>query len=85
MGRPVGSKDRLPRQKRTKLQLLVDKQIGHPRNKKKDVRVTAQHPCETCGSCVRVQFVSNEEVADSSNTAFLHAMSPYVSQLGIST
>ena len=55
-GRPLGSKDRQPREKRTKLQYIVDQHIGHTASGKKDMHVEVQNPCETCGSCVRVQF-----------------------------
>ena len=55
-GRPAGSKDRKPRKKRSKLQFMVDQHIGHTAAGKKDIHVEVQHPCETCGSCVRVQF-----------------------------
>ena len=86
MGRPIGSKDRLPRQKRTKLQFLVDKQTGCLSNKERDVRVSAQHPCETCGSCLRVQFVnSTEGTEDPLSYDFLHALSPFVSKVGMTT
>ena len=55
-GRPLGSKDRLPREKRTKLQLMVDQQLGVDVKVKKDAHIEVQRPCDKCGSCVRVEF-----------------------------
>ena len=55
-GRPSGSHDRYPREKRTKLQFYVDQFLGVPKGPKKDLQVNFQQPCQTCNSCMRVEY-----------------------------
>ena len=55
-GRPFGSKDRRPREKRTKLQYTVDEFLGLQKPGKRRLHVALQEPCESCGSCMRVSF-----------------------------
>jgi hypothetical protein len=55
-GRPIGSKDRQPRIKRTKLQFCIDQFLGESRDLNKTLHVNFQKPCETCSSCIRVQY-----------------------------
>ena len=55
-GRPAGSKDRQPRIKRTKLQFCIDQFLGESRDLNKTLHVNFQKPCETCSSCIRVQY-----------------------------
>ena len=55
-GRPAGSQDQYPREKRTKLQFYVDQFLGMPYGPKKDLQVNFQQPCEKCHSCMRVEY-----------------------------
>jgi hypothetical protein len=52
----MGSKDKVPRDKRTKLQCHVERSLGVARRGKKDLCVDVQEPCQTCGSCMRVRY-----------------------------
>jgi len=62
-GRPFGSKDQHPREKRTKIQCCVDRYTGQGHSGKKHMEATVQHPCEKCGSCVRVQFTYKRDTS----------------------
>jgi hypothetical protein len=42
--------------KRTKLQFHIDQFLGESRGSKKVLNVNLQKPCETCNSCIRVQY-----------------------------
>ena len=56
VGRPIGSRDKNPREKRTKLQCHIDGLLGISNGPKKDLHLEFQQPCEMCKSCVRLEY-----------------------------
>lgn len=73
-GRPLGSKDHQPREKRTKIQHIVDQYIGHTKGGRKTMHVEVQHPCDKCGSCLKVKFTHSNEPRQSPPDFVRHAL-----------
>ena len=57
MGRPAGSLDQRPRERRDKLQHSVDRFLGVKTLGKRQLRVALQQPCERCHSCMHVSYL----------------------------
>ena len=57
MGRPAGSLDQRPRERRDKLQHSVDRFLGVKTLGKRQLHVALQQPCEHCHSCMHVSYL----------------------------
>ena len=55
-GRPLGSCDQRPRERRSKLQYELDRFLGVQKPVKRQLHVAMQKTCWQCGSCIHVAF-----------------------------